>query len=185
MSSTATEREDICQNCRRPITNHRPWCDTVKTVEPPQLGDMVDLPGMGGLTPIISVCSRQQLIEDGDLVDCTQDPFDDVTRDAHVTADVAMTRAAFERYVEVPSALEGIQDVKGRYWDIAYMFERALRRKPDAVVAFEFMCHVNGRGCWSNELPGEDGLTCVSLKATLGDGDRGEPCITFMLPSED
>ena len=69
------ERLNDCSNCLRPVTNHRPWCADVQTVPPPKEGDIVEHPLLGRV-PLLSVYSRQQAIEDGTLVDCTQGIFD-------------------------------------------------------------------------------------------------------------
>jgi hypothetical protein len=146
----------------------------------------VDDPVLGP-TQLISLYSRQEAIEDGTLVDCTQDPFDDLNRNAGVKFDVAMTRAAFERYVEVPEWSAGTQDIKGRYFDIVWMFGLAARRNPNGTeLLFDFVCLPNGTGYWTNEKRAESREhRLVRLKAVSGSGDRGEPCLTFMLPSED
>ena len=70
-----------CTNCLKPVTNHRPWCADVRTAPPPQEGDIVENPLLGRV-PLLSVYSRQQAIEDGTLVDCTQDMFDRLNREA-------------------------------------------------------------------------------------------------------
>ena len=178
--------EQVCPNCRRLSTKHRPWCETYKTVPEPMEGDIVDHPLIGP-TELLSVYLREQAIEDGVLVDCTQDLFDDLNRDAGVIFDVAMTHIVFERYVAVPKEFAGSQDIKGRYWDILFVFRRAAKQKQDfSELLFDLVCIPNGRGLWANEcvaLSPEQRL--IRLKAVAGPGDRGEPCITFMLPTED
>jgi hypothetical protein len=187
MTTSSNPETHICPNCRRPSTKHRPWCATYQTEpEPPKEGDIVDHPLMGP-TKLLSVYLRQEAIDDGVLVDCTQDSFDDLNRNAGIIFDVAMTRTVFERYVEVPKEFEGSQDIKGRYWDIITMFRRAARKNPDCEeFLFEFVCTPNGTGLWTNEgAASSPQQRLVQLKAMTGPGDRGEPCLTFMLPSED
>lgn len=185
--NTQNTNSDIptCPNCLQPTTKHRPWCDTFTTSEPPKEGDIVDYPGFGP-TRVISVYQRRQAIEDGFLVDCTEEPFDTLNREAGLKFDVAMTRAVFERYVEVPKEHEGSQDIEGRYWDIVTMYRReALRQTSDSPeLAFEFICIPNGNGVLENEQPESQHHRLVRLLATSGPGDRCEPCITFMLPDE-
>jgi len=175
-----------CPNCLQPLTKHRPWCATFTTSEPLEEGDIVDHPGLGP-TPMISVYLRRQAIEDGFLVDCTQEPFDTLNREAGLKFDVAMTRAVFQRYVEVPEEHQASQDIKGRYWDIVMMYRReALRQSCDSPeILFEFLCIPNGEGTLDNERPQLQHHRLVCLKAATGAGDRCEPCITFMLPDED
>jgi uncharacterized protein DUF6573 len=148
---------------------------------------VVDHPLLGE-TEILSVYLRQQAFADGVLVDCTQQPFDSLNRQAGIIFDVAMTRAVFERYVEVPRAHEGSQDIKGRYWDILTMFRHASAKQPDvSELVFELLSIPNGAGMLDNEKlssPAPDHYL-VQLKAVTGPGDYGEPWITFMLPDED
>ncbi len=180
-------KAELCPNCRRPVAKHRPWCADVQTIpEPPKTGDIVDDPILGS-TELISVYSRAEAIEDGVLVDCTQDPFDDLNRNAGVKFDVALTRAAFERYVEVSEEFNGSQDIKGRYWDLIFIFALAARKRADCTeLLFEFISIPNGSGDWPNEKPASSSdQRLVQLKVVSGPGDRGEPCLTFMLPSED
>ena len=177
----------ICSNCRRPINKHRPGCTTYKVgSETPKAGDVIDHPVFGP-TELISVYTRQEAIADGVLVDCTDDFFDDLSLNAGVIFDVAMTRTVFERYIEVPEAFARSQDMKGRYWDLLYMFRLASKKNSNGnELLFEFLSIPNGNASWSNERAGtspEQHL--VQLKAVAGPGDRGEPCLTFMLPWED
>lgn len=177
---------ELCPNCQRPPTKHRPWCGDVQTSEPPRTGDIIDHPLIGD-AELVSIYLREEAIDDGILVDCTQDPFDELNRNAGVKFDVALTRAAFERYVEVPEPFKVSQDIKGRYWDIIFMFTLAARKKSYRMeLLFEFICLPNGSGSWSNEKRGPSPQQrLVQLKAVSSPGDRGEPCLTFMLPSED
>jgi hypothetical protein len=186
MTTSSPDGQQLCANCRRPVTKHRPWCQDVQTTEPPQAGDIVDHPLLGR-TALISVYSRREAIEDGTLVDCMQDPFDDLNRNAGVVYDVAMTNAAFHRYVEVSEQFRGSQDIKGRYWDVILMFSLAARRNPESSeLLFEFVCLPNGSGYWTNEQRAEGPeRRLVQLKAVSGPGDYGEPCLTLMLPNED
>jgi hypothetical protein len=184
---TTENSVEICSNCRRPINKHRPWCATYKLEsEVLKLGDVMDHPVFGP-TELISVYTRQEAITDGVLVDCTDDFFDDLNRNAGVIFDVAMTRAVFERYVEVPEWVAGSQDMKGRYWDLLTMFKLASKRNPDGhELHFEFLSTPNGSDSWGNEGAGSSPeRRLVQLKAVSGPGDRGEPCLTFMLPWED
>lgn len=135
----------------------------------------------------LATYTRQEAIADGVLVDCTEDFFDDLNRNAGVIFDVAMTRAVFERYIEVPEAFASSQDMKGRYWDLLYMFRLASKKNSDGhELLFEFLSIPNGNDFWSNERTGASPeQRLVQLKAVAGPGDRGEPCLAFMLPGED
>jgi hypothetical protein len=179
--------EQCCPNCRKPLSKHRPWCEKVQTTEPSKQGDIIHDPVLGR-TELISVYSRGQAIEDGVLIDCTDEPFDELNRNAGLVFDVAITSAVFQRYVEVPGQFQGSQDIKGRYWDIIWMFRRAASRtKADGnELLFDFLCLPNGDGYDDNERQADSGMYRLArLKAVASPGDRGEPCLTFMLPSED
>jgi hypothetical protein len=185
MTTPSPAGEQLCGNCKRPVSKHRPWCQDVQTTKPTQAGDIVDHPLLGP-TELISVYSRREAIEDGTLVDCTQDPFDDLNRNAGVRYDVAMTRPAFHRYVDVLEQFAGSQDIKGRYWDVIWMFSLAARRNTNSTeLLFEFLCLPNGSDHRVKEHSQKQQPRLVQLKAVCGPGDYGEPCLTLMLPSED
>ena len=98
-----------------------------------------------------------------------------------------MTASAFERYVALSDELKSTQDLRGRYWDLVWMFRNAVLKAGDRdELLFEFHCIPNGEGYQSNEKRGlSPNHRRVTLKAVCGAGDRGEPCVTFMLPHED
>jgi hypothetical protein len=181
-----TASVQVCPNCQKPVTGHRPWCADVQTTTPPKEGDIVDDP-LFGRAPLLSVYSRREAIVDGTLVDCTQGIFDELSREAGLKFDVAMTAVAFDRYVAISDELEGTQDVRGRYWDVVWMFRYAvLNALEQDELLFEFHCIPNGKGYLTNERRGLSSKhRRVTLKAVCGSGDRGEPCLTFMLPDED
>ena len=126
--------------------------------------------------------SRAQAIEDGILVDVTS-----VASEAGFTWPTAMTRAVYERYVEVPPELKGQQDIQGRLWDIMRMLWVNVRTGKISGDRGEFKLLVRFPASteWqSNEKahPAErGGLRLVTLKSISGPGDHGEPTITVML----
>src|SRR5437879_6332420 len=71
---------------------------------------------------VIYSYTRTQAIEDGVLVDVTP-----MAREAGFVYPVALTRAVWNRYVEVPEGVTG-QDEIGRLWDIVWMCWLAARR---------------------------------------------------------
>ncbi|SRR5579884_1528938 len=193
MNSTNPTNVELCPNCRRDPHKHRPWCSTyVANAESPKIGDIVNH-SLLGPTELVSVYLRSEAIADGQLIDCTQDPFDDLSRDAGLIVDVAVTRAVFERYIQTPdkSQLAAAQNIQGRYWDLVSMFARKARQNAELEeMLFEFICVVNDDECWANEKAKAEagsiaGQRLVQLKAVCHGGDRGEPCVTFMLPTED
>src|SRR5437763_16070267 len=112
MANDCLSAATLCPNCLQPDGKHRPWCGNVKTSPPAEVGDIVEHPVLGP-APLLSVYSRNQALAGGELVDCTQEPFDELNRNAGIKFDVALTAAVFHRYVEVPEEFKGLQDLKG------------------------------------------------------------------------
>jgi len=183
MTISASPENELCPNCRRPRMRHRPWCDSYVTrPEPPKEGDIVET--CLGPMPLVNVYLRQEAILDGVLVDCTEGVFDELNRQMGVIFDIAFTRAVYDRYIEAPTEM---QSLAARYWDVLTAYRRVAMRTLDVhELLFEYLAIPNGTGMWSNERPSSAPLHhIVQLKATAGPGDRGEPCLTFMLPEED
>lgn len=134
----------------------------------------------------ISVYTRQQAIDDGVLVDVTT-----VASEAGFKWAAALTRAVYDRYVEVPEELAGCQDVQGRLYDIAWMLWVAIRTGEIKGECGEFKLFVRmpeSTGWQENESIDKEageGLRLVTLKAVSGPDDDGKACITAMLPWED
>ena len=78
---------------------------------------------------IISRYTRAQAIEDGVLVDMTLEPFGSLAREAGIKWAIAMTSTAFHEFVAVYEGAQGHagQDLKGRWWDVVFMFRRTRR----------------------------------------------------------
>src|SRR5690349_94629 len=120
---------------------------------------------------LIFAYTRAQAIADGELVDVTG-----TAKEAGFRYPVALTRAVWCEYVEVPAGVEG-QDEKGRLWDILVMLGYAIRGDRDQSV-LRFRLHVRNDN--REQMP-----PLVELKALCGPDDDGSPCITIMLPLED
>jgi hypothetical protein len=114
--------------------------------------------------------SRKQAIADGALIDVTE-----VAQEAGFRYPVALTRAVWCRYVEVPPGVTG-QDYAGRLWDILHMLRFAIRRRQDTTSEIFFQLHVQN----DNRTP-----KLVTLKSVCGPDDDGSPCITVMMTDED
>jgi hypothetical protein len=125
-------------------------------------------------------------IGDGTLVDCTHDIFDQINREAGLKFDVAMTATAFTRYVDV-SDLTGQEEIGKRYRDLVIAFRHAaLQAEDEPELTFRFVCLPNGDGYLDNERIGfRPEYRLATLKVICHSGDRGEPCLTIMLPDED
>jgi len=120
---------------------------------------------------IIYAYTRAQAIEDGELVDVSE-----TAREAGIKFPVAVTRAVWVKYVEIP---EGVtcQDERGRLWDILWMLRCNARRGGDTLFFKLYVRNHNRERLDSRDL--------VTLKAVCGPGDTPEPVITIMLPDED
>lgn len=121
---------------------------------------------------IISTYSRAQAIEDGVLVDVSE-----TAREAGIKFPVALTRAAWSSYVEVPEGVE-CQDEAGRLWDVLWMFAQAARRTPGARLQYSLYVRNSNR----SRVTRRD---LVTLEANIGPGDTMAPVITIGLPGED
>jgi len=121
---------------------------------------------------VISAYSRAQAIEDGGLVDVSQ-----VAADAGFKFPVAMTRAVWAQYVEVPRGVHA-QDEQGRLWDILNMARFEIHRSREGGSELRFQLHVRQDN--RNRPP-----PLVTLKLHIGPGDDPEPVLTIMLPEED
>lgn len=118
---------------------------------------------------VISSYSRAQAIEDGELVDVSS-----TAREAGIRFPVAVTRAVWARYVEVPSGVRA-QDEAGRLWDIVSMLRFAIARSQGGPeLRYQLMVRND------NRRPKR-----VTLRSICGPGDQAEPVITIMLPEED
>jgi hypothetical protein len=113
---------------------------------------------------VISSYSRAQALEDGVLVDVTE-----TAREAGIKYPVALTRAVFEKCVALPKRYRGLEDERGRLWDVLSMFRFAAHRNDADTLHYQLI--VSRR--------------TVTLKAVCGPGDTPEPVITIMLPEED
>jgi hypothetical protein len=119
---------------------------------------------------LIFAYTRSQAIEDGVLVDVTT-----TAREAGLKYPVALTRAVWCQYVEIPEGVEG-QDEAGRLWDLLWMLAVAIRRSREPGDTLHYQFYVRN----DNRRP-----KLVTLKAVCGPDDDASPCLTVMQPSED
>jgi hypothetical protein len=115
--------------------------------------------------------SRGDAIRDGVLIDVST-----VAREAGIRYPVALTYAAWQRCVAVPSGVI-CQDEAGRLWDVVRLLACAIRR---GAAGQEVRFAVRVRNSNSQGMP-----PLVQFKAVCGPGDDGAPCLTVMLPDED
>lgn len=133
---------------------------------------------------IIFRYTRSDALRDGVLVDVSP-----IAAEAGIQAPVAVTSALWQEYIE-PSNLKDMpgQDVKGRLWDLLWMFSVAARRcRNTHIVFFSVLFEIiREDGMWADlPLPARIIQKEVRMKAICGPGDQGEPVITIMLPEED
>jgi len=133
--------------------------------------------------PVIHAYSRHEAIEDGVLVQLSGPGYQgdawipDMVAEAGIRYPLAMTAEAFAQYIELtPAAERACNDLKGRLWDVLWMFRCAARSAPagQSTIFFEFYCVT------TRVKP-----TRCRLKSVCGPGDDGEPVLTFMLPHQD
>ncbi len=93
---------------------------------------------------VIYAYTRQQAFEDGVLVDLMQPGLVELVHNAGIKFPVAMTAEAFGDYVELtPMAKKMCNDIKGRLWDVLWMFTRSALRSSSSEILFTFYCVTN------------------------------------------
>lgn len=121
----------------------------------------------------ISVYSRADALEDGELVEADQA----LQRQAGVAFPVAYTHSVYADCIEW-TALDAqyhgaLQDAAGREWDVLMSLRSAIRRAGDASQVTFAVSRVPRDG--SSPEPTE-----VTMHAVCGPGDAGEPVITVV-----
>lgn len=113
---------------------------------------------------VISVYTRAQALEDGELVDVTG-----AALDAGFKVPVAVTSAVWADLNQVPA----MQDLAGRLWDMLFMGALAAKQN-SGTTEFNYMFYMQvGRA------------KRYQAKMHIGGGDHGETVITIMRPEED
>ena len=136
---------------------------------------------------IVSTYSTKQAVDDGFLVKVESE----ASREAGIKFPVYLTRAAWDKYVEVPKGMELYQNLSGRLWDLLYMFAFVARKTDGANLTFVFYCAIPDNGNWEEHEVLEDKnnrqLRRVTLKAVIQaqDFDDPSPAIFIMKPNED
>ena len=124
---------------------------------------------------VIYTCTRQQLLEDGYLIDVTE-----TAKEAGFSIPVALTRTVWEdcvEWTEEDSQRQTYQDVAGRLWDVVCMAQvNACANKNNASFLYEIYRVPRGGKAQKARR--------VKLKTLIGPGDQGEPVITIMQPNE-
>jgi hypothetical protein len=120
---------------------------------------------------IIHRYTRERAIEEGTLIDATN-----LAHEMGFKYPVAVTAAAYAQAIAVPDGIVR-QDSKGRLWDVLQMLLSAIRRGESGGMDVPFTVHTRAANHPSS-------VQAIQLRAVCAPGDRGEPCITIMLPGE-
>lgn len=134
---------------------------------------------------IISTYTTKNAVDDGYLVRVDEKS----SKEAGIKFPVYLSRAVWDKYVEVPAGMEQEQDVSGRLWDVLWMFAFQARKTPANLLHYKLICRLPDKGDWEpNEKMYQNRQTrTVTLKATIQaqDFDDPTPAIFIMKPSED
>ena len=138
---------------------------------------------------VIDTYSTKQAVEDGFLVLVDQK----ISKEAGIKYPVYLTRAVWDKYVELPEGYENGQDLDGRLWDVLYMFMFAARSCDSSTLMYKLNVVLADKGDWEpNEkldpdLNGNRNMRLVTLKSVIQaqDFDDPSPAIFIMKPSED
>lgn len=131
---------------------------------------------------VISRYTRAQAIADDVLVDLrTGDraeahDLEEVVRNAGIRLPLACTMEVWLECIALtPMAKEMGNDIKGRLWDVCWMFVNAARKaKGKSTLVYELMV-----------VRDEQEPTLTKLKMVCGPGDNAEPVLTLMFPGQD
>jgi hypothetical protein len=126
---------------------------------------------------VISTYTREQAIEDGQLIDVSE-----TAREAGFKYSVVLTAAAWADCVawsDDDNEQQAYQDESGRLWDVLFMASHSIRTSKDSGDRLLFQLYRVPRDGQSIEA------MLVTLKLIVGPGDSGEPVITILLLNED
>jgi hypothetical protein len=126
---------------------------------------------------VISIYTRAQAIEDGQLIDVSE-----TAQEAGFTLPVAMTATVWAdcvAWTDDDIEKHAYQDESGRLWDVLFMASHSIRASKDSGDQLLFQLYRIPRDGHSTEA------VLVTLKLIIGPGDTPEPVITILLPNED
>lgn len=124
----------------------------------------------------IHVVTRQQLIEDGDLVDVSE-----LGREAGIRVNIAVTREVWADCVEwtaEDSRRQTHQDQDGRLWDVLWMAKDCAVRNARSQSAIFTVLRVPRGGTGYRAV-------AKQLKLVLNGDDEGKPCFTILELDQD
>lgn len=136
---------------------------------------------------VISTYTTKEAVADGFLVKVDAE----ASKEAGIKYPVYMSRAVWEKYVEVPQGMEGVQNLSGRLWDVLYMFAFKARNVVSDALMFDFISFMPDAGNWEPneklEIQENRLNRLVTLKAVVQaqDFDDPSPAIFILKPDED
>jgi hypothetical protein len=136
---------------------------------------------------IISTYSTKEAVDDGFLVKVESK----ASKEVGIKFPVYITRAAWDKYVEVPKGMEQLQNLSGRLWDVLYMFAFHARNVSSNFLQYDFISYLPDEGNWEPneklETPENRLNRLVTLKAVIQAQDFNDPspAIFIMKPNED
>ena len=136
------------------------------------MAEQVTLEGFFGA--VISTYTAGQAVDDGALVDVTE-----TAREAGFACRVVVTRNVWEQCVCVPEGCEGMQDERGRLWDVVHMARLAAKAAPPGETFVKVKLHVVSEARHLTRTP-----PTVELWAISDGGDEGRQLITIMFPED-
>ena len=123
-------------------------------------------------SPVIYSYTRAQAIEDGVLVDLTE-----WAKEAGFKIPVACTSTVWSKYIIPPDGTKELgQSERGRCHDLLWMLYTTIKRSSAGEDQLRFKVIF---------LQAPHKQETATLKAICGPGDKGEPVMTIMLPTED
>lgn len=136
--------------------------------------------------------TRKQAIDDGILVALSGYAPDEIetwipamVSEVGIRVPLCVTRTLWDELVAMnPRAEQAMNDIKGRLWDVLFMFVMAVRRGANEDQLKYTLRVVLGDGSrYGNRKTSRSQV--VQVRAVCGPDDDGSPCFTLMMHDED
>lgn len=118
---------------------------------------------------IISQYSRAQAIEDGFLVDISENEI----CQQHYKYPIALTRSVWDILQKAVSNKKFLNDWSGILHDLLFMSRNNAKKLSDSTLLFQVI------------IRGASRKSLYTFKVVCGPGDNGEPVLTIMMPIDD
>jgi hypothetical protein len=114
----------------------------------------------------------------------------DKSRETGIKMPVYFSKSVWDKYVEVPSGMEDLEDLPARLWDLLRFYLYATKNNPLEFLEFEIICRVPNANIWeAHEKPIVDSFQkrVARLKSVVRKqhDDNPSPAIFIMKPDED